>query len=73
MWCSLSCIKDNLASGICNYTLLHVGTHGTGLTIGNIAALVTKLRIIDGTGVVRKICFKMYCRVCVCVCVCVCV
>ena len=28
------------------------GTHGTGLTIGNLASLVTKLKMVDGTGTV---------------------
>ena len=29
---------------------LFIGTHGTGLTIGNIASLVTKLKFVNGKG-----------------------
>ena len=46
-------LKSGQETQLCFNVLLiflFIGTHGTGLTIGNIASLVTKLKFVNGKG-----------------------
>ena len=39
---------------LCGVDLYHTGTHGSSMRTGNLAAFVTSMRIVTGTGEVRS-------------------
>lgn len=48
--------EDTILFDSCNVFLLFAlsATHGTGIGVGNLAALVTKLKFVSGKGEVSK-------------------
>ena len=47
---------------VCMYVcvgILHIGTHHTGVSFGNLVSFVTELELVTGTGEVNTICVHL--------------